>query len=106
MKDTNGNVVAEHSQDSESDELTPGIITELGSLPPATLLTEDGLAGVMGKACRESIKRAVARGELPPPVKIMGKNAWTVGSIVRHIEERLESERNKVSRLLEGNTHE
>ena len=85
--------------ESEADESGPGIYLELGKLPSATVITEDGLAGIMGKACRESIKRAIVRGELPPPIKIMGKNCWTVGAIVRHIEERLEAEARKVARL-------
>jgi len=89
---------AEHAQEDARGP-TSGIITGLGDLPEATVLTEDGLAGLMGKACRESIKRAVARGEFPPPVKIMGKNTWTVRSIVRHLEARLEAERNKYCRL-------
>jgi hypothetical protein len=81
------------------DEPGPGIYLELGKLPPATVISEDGLAGIMGKRCRESIKRAVARGELPQPVKIMGQNCWTVGSIVKHLEDRLEAEGRKVARL-------
>jgi len=80
-------------------EAGPGIYLELGKLPPSTVITEDGLAGIMGKICRESIKRAVGRGELPQPVKIMGKNVWTVGAIVKHLEDRLESEARKVARL-------
>ena len=46
----------------------------------------------MGRACRETIKRAVERGELPRPVRLMGKNTWTAGAIVRHLEARLEAE--------------
>ncbi len=86
----------------EADETGPGIYVELGKLPPATLITESGLAGMLGKACRESIKRAIGRGELPPPIKLMGKNGWTVGRIVQHIEERLDAEGRKISRLRPG----
>ncbi|HLX64063.1 MAG TPA: hypothetical protein VKX17_22515 [Planctomycetota bacterium] len=85
--------------ETEIDEPGPGIYLELGNLPPATILTEDGLAGMLGKACRESIKRAVARGELPPPAKLMGKNCWTAGRIVQFFEERLDAEARKVARL-------
>ena len=77
----------------------PGIYRELGTLPMGTVINEDGLAIIMGKQCRESIKRAVARGELPQPVKIMGQNCWTVGAIIRHIEERLDSEGRRMIRL-------
>ena len=77
----------------------PGIYRDLGSLPPSTVITEDGLAEIMGKDCRESIKRAVERGELPRPVKIMGKNCWTCRAIVQHLEDRLASEARKIARL-------
>ena len=45
------------------------VIRKLGTLPPATVVSEDGMASIMGKRCRESIKRSVDRGELPQPVK-------------------------------------
>jgi len=77
----------------------PGIYRDLGTLPPATVITESGLAEIMGKTCRESIKRAVERGELPRPVRIMGKNCWTCRAIVQHLEDRLASEARKIARL-------
>jgi hypothetical protein len=76
-----------------------GIFPDLGSLPPGTLITEEGLARLLGKGCRETIKRAVERGELPRPMKLMGKNTWTLGAIVRHLEKRLEAEERKFARL-------
>ncbi len=66
-----------------------GISVELGTLPPNTLITEKALAKLLGRAAK-SIKRAVARGELPPPVRILGEPRWTVGAILRHIEKRLD----------------
>jgi hypothetical protein len=75
------------------------IFSELGLLSPSTIITESGLAALLGKACRESVKRAVARGELPQPVKLMGKNVWTAGVIVKHLEERLETEARKIARM-------
>lgn len=83
----------------ESEDVGPGIYLELGKLPASTVINEDGLADILGKTCRESIKRAVGRGELPAPVKVMGKNCWTVGVIVKHLEDRLETEARKVARL-------
>jgi predicted DNA-binding transcriptional regulator AlpA len=66
-----------------------GICVEIGALPSGAIVTEKGLAGMLGKS-QDSIKRAVERGELPPPVRLMGKPTWTAGSVVRHIEKRLE----------------
>ena len=76
-------------EDSGTDD---GIYIVLSTLSAKTLITEDGLARLLGKGCRESIKRAVERNELPRPVRLMGKNTWTVGAIVQHIEARLETE--------------
>ena len=76
-----------------------GIYAELGNLPAGALVTEEGLAHLLGKGCQKSIKRAVDRGELPTPVKLLGKPTWTVGSIIAHIEERLECEVRKLPRL-------
>lgn len=75
-----------------------GVFSALGALPPGALVTEAGLAKMLGK-CVSSIKASVCRGELPRPVKIMGKNSWTAGAIIRHIEARLEAEARKFGRL-------
>jgi hypothetical protein len=81
--------------DSQTDD---GVYTILSTLSPKTLITEDGLARLLGKCCRESVKRAVERDELPRPVRLMGKNTWTVGAIVQHIETRLETEARRFAR--------
>src|SRR5579862_2251669 len=67
----------------------PRVFPYLGTLPAGALISEQGLAALL-KKCPESIKRAVARGELPRPVRLMGKATWTAGAILRHMENRLE----------------
>jgi predicted DNA-binding transcriptional regulator AlpA len=74
-----------------------GVCAELGTLPAEALVTEKALAAMLGK-CVKSIKRAVKRGELPQPVRIMGAPTWTAGAIVRHIEKRLEAAARKAER--------
>lgn len=66
----------------------PGIIAVLGELQPGAVITEEGVAGLFGRHVA-SVKRAVQRGELPPPCRLFGQNAWTAGVLVRHFEERL-----------------
>ena len=66
----------------------PGVIAALGELQPGAVVTEEGVAQLFGR-CATSVKRAVARGELPPPTRIFGSSAWTVGVLVGHIENRL-----------------
>jgi len=78
----------EQNQPEESRAL-PGVVAALGELGPATVITEKGMAALFGRH-PASIRRAVTRGELPRPARLLGGPAWTVGSIVRHIETRLE----------------
>lgn len=66
----------------------PGVIAELGKLGAGAVVTEQGLAGLFNRH-ESSVKRAVQRGELPPPVRMFGQNIWTAGVLVKHIEERL-----------------
>ena len=99
-------MMSESTESGSTDGASPVALTQepagvherLGSLPAGALVTEDGLAVLLGKGCRESIKRAVARGELPQPVKLMGKNTWTVGVIIEHIEDRLAVEARRTTR--------
>ena len=76
----------------------PGTVEALARLAPGTLITEAGLAGIFGK-CTASIRAAVDRGELPRPVRLMGKPTWTAGSIIRWHEDRLAAEAKKFARL-------
>ena len=66
----------------------PGVIAELGDLRPGAIVTEEGIAKLFRRHV-VSVKRAVGRGELPPPCKLFGTNVWTAGSLVRYIEDRL-----------------
>ena len=66
-----------------------GIIARLGDLGPGAVIMEQGL-GILFSRHESSIKRAVERGELPPPVRLFGQNAWTAGVLIRHLEDRLQ----------------
>ena len=76
----------------------PGVITELGKLGAGAVVTEEGVAQLFNR-CTVSVKRAVTRGELPPPCRLFGSNAWTVGALVGHIERRLEEAAAKSQKL-------
>ena len=65
-----------------------GIVKGLGELSPGAILEEDAVAQMFGR-CATSVKRAVDRGELPPPVRMFGKPCWTAGAILEHIVARL-----------------
>ncbi len=81
----------------EPDEM-PGIIAVLGELKPGAILTEAGVARIFNRHVA-SVKRAVQRGELPPPCRLFGGNAWTAGALVRHIESRLERAAKEAERM-------
>lgn len=66
-----------------------GVVEALGTLAPGAILEENALAKMFGRH-PASIKRAVQRGELPPPTRLLGKPIWTAGRIVNHVEKRLE----------------
>jgi len=71
---------------------TGGVVRTLGELPAGAILDEKALARAFGR-CRRSVQRAVQRGELPPPVRLFGRPSWTVGTILEHVERRLEEAR-------------
>lgn len=75
-----------------------GVIQALGLLPADAIISEEGLAKMLGK-CRTSIKRAVRRGELPPPTKWFGQQVWTVQVLRDHTNMRLEAARKDAERL-------
>jgi hypothetical protein len=66
-----------------------GVVRTLGDLPDGTIINEEALAKMFDR-CQASIKRAIQRGELPPPVKLLGMPVWTVGKILSYLNNRLE----------------
>lgn len=76
----------------------PGIVAALGELGQGAIITEAGVACLFNRH-PASVKRAVQRGELPPPCRLFGGNAWTAGALVRHIEKRLEEAAKEQERL-------
>jgi hypothetical protein len=74
-----------------------GIIAVFGDLGPDAVIMEQGLGILFGRH-ESSIKRAVERGELPPPVRLFGQNAWTAGSLTRHFEDRLQRAADKAQK--------
>ena len=75
-----------------------GVIRELGDLPAEAVVSEEGLAKILGKH-RVSVKRAVHRGELPVPVRMFGESVWTVQALREHIAKRLEAARKEAEQL-------
>ncbi|MEW6357952.1 MAG: hypothetical protein AB1696_16585 [Planctomycetota bacterium] len=92
---------AEEMPDAEGGEgggLPDGIIRELGELGAGALVTEAGLARLLGRH-PVSVKRAVSRGELPPPIRLCGGPVWLAGAIVEHLQRRMDEAAKERARL-------
>ena len=80
------------------EEQAPGgIVKTFGELPPGAILEEEAVARIFGRHS-VSVKRAVERGELPPPVRLFGKPTWTAGAILAHLDARLEAAKREAER--------
>lgn len=65
------------------------IIKGLAELPGKTLLDERAMAALL-KVNPRTVRRMVARFELPPPVRLAGRATWVVERVLAHIEARAE----------------
>ena len=90
MNETESNHVAPGIDGFSDAQSLPGIIVALGEMKPGTIVTEEGLAQLF-KRHVVSVKRAVERGELPPPCRLFGTRVWTAGALIRYIERRLDN---------------
>ena len=73
MNETNPtDVELSEEEDLSSENALPGVIALLGELKPGAVITEEGVARLFGRHAT-SVKRAVQRGELPPPCRLFGK---------------------------------
>ena len=73
---------------SENCPNLPGVFDILGKLGPCTWITVPGLAEILGKD-RTTVTRAVDKGQLPIPVKLLSDSGWTLRVLIAHIEQRL-----------------
>lgn len=90
--------------DGEGGGLPDGVVRELGDLPAGGIISESALARMLGRH-KVSIKRAVERGELPPPIRLCGGPVWLAGSIVEHLQRRMDEaakERTKLEKRIMG----
>ena len=82
---------------TDNSDSLPGIWRELGDLPSGAVVSEEGLARIFDRH-PTSIKRAIERGELPHPTKLLGMPVWTVEAILHHLETRLEEAKKEAQR--------
>ncbi len=65
------------------------MITGLAELPGKALLDEGALAGILGVSKR-TVRRMVARFEVPPPVMLAGRATWIAERVLAHLTARAE----------------
>jgi len=63
----------------------PELITALADLPEGALLSEAYLAETF-RVTDRTVRRMVARGELPPPLPIGSRPLWLAGRVMRHFQ--------------------
>jgi len=88
----------------EQKNMNTGIIEELGTLAPDTVLSEQALAKIFDRH-KVSVKRAVERGELPPSVRLFGEPVWTVRALREHMVRRLEAARKAAEQVQRRISH-
>ncbi len=62
-----------------------------------SLVTKEDLAQLFQRH-PVSIQHAVERGELPPPIMLLGKHYWTVDVLARYFDKRLETAAHDIER--------
>ena len=75
-------------EEGSGDCAAPVTVGVLGDTPDRALVSVADIAAEM-KVCTTTIRRMIARGELPPPVSLGKDDVWTAGWVRKWIEERL-----------------
>lgn len=76
-----------------------GIFAALALLPEKAILTEAAIAKAFGVTGR-TIRRMVARHELPPPITISGRSVWFAGRVLSWIERAAERQEHDAERMI------
>jgi hypothetical protein len=83
---------------STTNQKRDGIIAALAEFPPEALIDETALGRIFAR-CPKTIRRAVARGELPRPVRLFGKSTWTARAVLDHLAARLDTAQREAEKL-------
>lgn len=93
-------IPAPQAPEAASAQDAPGVLAALARLPDKALLTEDALARALDVSKR-TVRRMVARFELPPAVRLGGKSTWQAGAVLRWFEARAERAARQAQRAAE-----
>ena len=70
-------------------ERVPGVYDELARLPAQAMVDEKTLAAALGVTGR-TVRRMVARLELPPAIQVAGRSVWFAGRVLAWLEAQAE----------------
>lgn len=76
-----------------------GVLTTLANLPPKAILREDAMARIFGVTPR-TIRRMVARFEIPPSIILNGRASWFARRVLSWIEGRAEQREREAAGLV------
>ena len=75
---------------TNAERANVGLLADaLARLPEKTILDERQLAATISVSPR-TIRRMVARFELPPPIRLGGHSVWFAGRVLAHLENAAE----------------
>ena len=77
----------EQSKSAPANPTTPKIVLALAELPAKALVDERALAAALAVTQR-TVRRMVARFELPPPILLAGRSTWIADRVLAHLEAR------------------
>ena len=80
-------VVGVKIEDLIDDGAMPGIISILGELGDGAVIFRVGLERIFGKH-KDTVNRAVRRGELPKPAYLFNSPFWTAGKLRESFEKQ------------------
>ena len=69
----------------------PSVVYELGQLPPETFVTQQYVATIFGRSAL-SVRRAIQKNELPPPIRMFNDRGWFVRHLIRHLDLRFDAQ--------------
>lgn len=72
------------------------LVDELAKLPERSILDEGRLAGILNISSR-TLRRMVARGELPPPIPLGGRSVWLSDRLLSYLNSAAEKAEKAVS---------
>ena len=83
-----------HTQHGGGAGITPPMHQRLELLGIVTTQDLEALFDI----CDDTVTRAYKRGDIPPPIRLFGCNAWTIEAIQQHLARRLEEARVQAER--------